>query len=277
MYDDNISSDIDVNLRLITSTIQMAARYSVRRGLAILNFLLDGAWDVENAENLQNHIWNNFWQRQKLKPYFQVRSVQDLEPWLQVSRRAYDLGHEFDEGLKYHYFPFAGSLVTGYLNYSAAKTLEPNAVRTLVDFFVSHGADIEQVQGFYHETTLLFVAHSRDESSLLWLRALLEHGADLTAQDCYGRGPLHLTLIKQFGSVWRSEDGKWTTSMRFMEVKLVCLIRAGCSIHKVDNHGLTPTDIARESCLRVVWENALREVNMLDDKMLELLDKKVRP
>ena len=260
-------------LRLITSTIQTAAWYSASQGAAILNFLLDGAWDLENAEDLQDYIWSNFWQRQSWQPGYMWESVQDLEPWLQFSRRAYDLGHDFGEGPAC----FSRS-VSGYLSRRLVATkIEPNAVHTLVDFFVSHGADIEQVQGFYHETTLLSVAHSRDESSLLWLRALLEHGADLTAQDRYGRGPLHLTLTKEFGSVWSSEDGKWTTSMRFMEAKLVCLIRAGCSIHKVDNHGMTPTDIARKSCLRVVWENALREVNMLDDKMLELLDNKVRP
>ena len=261
----------------------MAAWYSARQGLAILNFLLDGAWDLESAGDLQDHIWENFWQRQVHQRDFRVRSVQDLEPWLQVSRRAYDLGHDFDEGPK-HLRPFIegysvmGHSVMGILNHDlAAEVMAPNAVRTLVDFFVSHGANIEEVPGHHQETALLAAAHSGRESSLPWLRALLEHGADHTAQDRYGRGPLHLTLEKQEKDLWGIEVGKRTTSMRFMEAKLVCLIRAGCSIHKVDNHGLTPTDIARESCLRVVWENALREVNMLDDKMLELLDKKVRP
>ena len=274
MYVDNISSDIDVILRLITSTIQMAAWHSGKQSLAILNFLLDGAWDLENAEALQDHIWSNIWGGRPGSP---VRSVQDLEPLLQVSRRAYDLGHEFDDCLKNHCLFDALYPVTGYPDYSSAKTLEPNAARTLVDFFVSHGADIEQVQDPHQETALLAAAHSGRERSLPWLRALLEHGAALTAQDRHGRGPLHLTLKKQTKDLEESEDGICTTSMRLMEAKLVCLIRAGCSIHEVDSRGLTPTDLARESCLRIIWEIALREVNMLDDKMLELLDKKVRP
>ena len=153
--------------------------------------------------------------------------------------------------------------------------MDPEAVRTLVQFSVSHGADIEQVQGWYNETALLFAAHSGRESSLLWLRALLEHGADHTVQDRYWRGPLHLTLKKN-SFAYAEGEGIPATSMRLMEAKLVCLIRAGCSIHEDDYWGLTPTDIARGSCLRFVWENALREVNMLDDEMFELLDEKVR-
>ena len=265
-------------LRLTTSTTQIAAWYSGRQSQAVLNFLLDGAWDLENAEDLQHHIWKNFWYQQIHQPNLPVRSVQNLEPWLQVSRRAYDLGHEFDEGPKIFGHAIMAYTVMGYLRHSSdIRTLEPDALRTLVHFFVSHGADIEQVHGHYQETALLFVAHSGDEFSLPWLRVLLEHGANLTAQDRHGRGPLHLTLKKHTEYLWDREDGKWTTSMRLMQAKLVCLIRAGCSIHEVDNRGLTPTDLARESCLKFVWENALQEVNMLDDKMLEILDKKVRP
>ena len=275
MYDDNISPVIDVILRLTTSTTQMAACYSGTQSLGILNFLLDGAWDLENAGDLQYYIWTNFWDKGIHPPNLPVRSVQDLEPWLQVSRRAYDLGHEFGEGPQ----DFIGIYsIMGFLWHpSGTRAMEPDALRTLVHFFISHGADIEQVLGDYQETALLSVAHSGDVFSLLWLRALLEHGADHTAQDRYGRGPLHLTLRKQTEDLWKRKDDKWTTSMRLMEAKLVCLIRAGCSIYEVDNRGLTPTDLARGSCLRIVWENALRKVNMLDDKMLELLDEKVRP
>ena len=255
----------------------MAAWYS-GQSLAILNFLLDGAWDLENVGNLQFCIWRGFWDRQIMKPGFLVRSVRDLEPWLQVSRRAYDLGHEFGEGPKClrHSITGYSNSVTGYLRHASfPETMEPEAVRTLVHFFVSHGADIEQVHGHCEETALLSVAHSGRESSLLWLCALLEHGADYTVQDRYGRGPLHLTLKKN-SFAYEEGEGIPATSMRLMEAKLVCLIRAGCSIHEDDSWGLTPTDIARGSCLRFVWENALREVNMLDDEMFELLDEKVR-
>ena len=276
MYDDNNSSAIDVVLRLIISTIQMAACQSKTQSLLILNFLLDGAWDLENADHLQYYIWWNFWYQRFYLPNPPVRSVRDLEPWLQVSRRAYDLGHEFGEGPKC-FSHFMAYSVMGYVRHpSITKAVEPDTLRTLVHFLVSHGADIEQVHGHYQETAFLAVAHSRNETSLAWLRVLLEHGADHTAQDVLGHGALHLTLKKLTADLEEILESKWTT-MRLMEAKLVCLIRAGCSIHEVDNQGLTPTDIARASCLRIVWENALREVDMLDDKMLELLDEKVRP
>ena len=216
-------------------------------------------------------MWSNFWDQQLYQPNLSVHSIQNLEPWLQVSRRAFDLGHEFGRcpvNLSHS--------ATGYLDHgSDPETMEPEAVRTLVQFSVSHGADTEQVEGHYHETALLSAAHSGGKSSSLGLRALLEHGADHTVRDYFGRGPLNLTLKKE-RSEYEESEGPPATSMRLMEAKLVCLIRAGCPIHEVDGRGATPTDLARENCMRIVWENALREVNMLDDKMLELLDEKVR-
>ena len=252
---------------------QMAAWHARRRSGAVLNFLLDGGWDLENSEHLQNYIWANLMGQQAdhSYPINLVHSTQDLEPWLQVSRRAFDLGHEFEERINYF-----NSKVMFYLDkQSTMKRMEPEAVRTVVHFLVSHGADINQKDGS-KETALLYAAHSGGEDSLLWLRVLLEHGADYTVRDIMGRGPLHLTLKKYRIGYGQSGEDPPATSMRLMEAKLVCLIRAGCSIHEVDKRGATPTDLARESCLRIVWENALREVNMLDDTMLELMDKKVR-
>ena len=255
---------------------QMAAWHTRRRSGAVLNFLLDGGWDLENSENLQHYIWANFMDQQTdiSEPIKLVHSTRDLEPWLQVSRRAFDLGHEFDKHLNY----FNNSVMFYLSDQSAMKRLEPEAVRTVVHFLVSHGADIDQEEKYSsnRETALLLAAHSGVEDSLLWLRVLLEHGADYTVRDVAGRGPLHLTLKKHRTGYEESGEDPPATSMRLMEAKLVYLIRAGCSIHEVDDLGATPTDLARESCLRIVWENALREVDMLDDKMLELIDKEVR-
>ena len=253
---------------------QMAAWHARRRSGAVLNFLLNGGWDLENSEHLQEYIWSNFVDQQTdiSEPISLVHSTQDLEPWLQVSRRAFDLGHEFDKHLNY----FNDSVMFYLSDQPTMKRMEPEAVRTVVHFLVSHGADIDQEKNSNGETALLYAAHSGGEDSLLWLRVLLEHGADYTVRDFVGRGPLHLTLKKHRTGYEEDGEDPPATSMRLMEAKLVCLIRAGCSIHEVDVLGATPTDFARESCLKIVWENALREVNMLDDKMLELIYKEVR-
>ena len=259
---------------------QMAAWHARRRSGAVLNFLLDGGWDLENSEKLQDYIWANLMNQQIdiSEPINLVHSTRDLEPWLQLSRRAFDLGHEFDRDINY----FNDKVMFYLSDQSTMKIMEPEAVRTVVHFLVSHGADIDQYGDSNRETALLYAAHSGGEDSLLWLRVLLEHGADYTVRDVAGRGPLHLTLKKyrpgyaESGDYEESGEDPPATSMRLMEAKLVCLIRAGCSIHEVDDLGATPTDLARGSCLRIVWENALREVNMLDDNMMELIDKEVR-
>ena len=273
MYDENITSFVRCDLKANDMTTQMAACYTRMPSGAILNFLLDGGWDLENSEGLQKEIWANLRYKRGDYPYgiSLGHSTGDPEPWLQVSRRALDLGHGFDEHFNY----FNDDIMLYVREQSFMKRMDPKAVRTAVHFLVSHGAGIDRKDSI-GETALLRAARSGVEESLLWLRVLLEHGADYTVRDIIGRGPLHLTLKKYRTKFYKKERNPSATSRRLMEAKLVCLICAGCSIHEVDHRGATPMNLARGSDLRIVWENALREVNMLDDKMLELINKEVR-
>lgn len=118
------------------------------------------------------------------------------------------------------------------------------------------------------DTALLMAARSDRSGSTIWLQVLLEHGANHLANNFQGRGLVHLTLRQDVHFDYHSA--------RALKAKLVCLIRAGCCIHAVDDLGQTAIDLARSPYLRKTWKRALDEVGMLNDQSLDLLYKEVR-
>lgn len=96
-----------------------------------------------------------------------VHSIRNLEPWLQVFRRACDLGHGYDPGL--------GGFSSEVMDYIAeTDSIESEAPRTLVPFLISHGADIECPAGIHRESAILHAAQSGNASSLLCVQVLWE-------------------------------------------------------------------------------------------------------
>ena len=183
----------------------------------------------------------------------------------QASVKALELGqtldHDFFELLPAHGMP-TDSLANDEQNEYLCKTLE---------FFIKQGLSIESRNDLYGETPLLSIAEADTWFSVAWLCILLEYGADITAVDYKGRGPLHLTLKR-----CRSGTETLLPLSFMMKEKLILLLRAGCSIHSVDDYGRTPNDQARETSVKYIWMSALEETGMLDEDIKRTLYEKVR-
>lgn len=122
--------------------------------------------------------------------------------------------------------------------------------------------DIESKRHYTNETPLLSMARKFQIVPPTVLRALLYCGVDVSAVDYKGRGLLHLALMR---------NRRRQLSFEWLKRKIVLLLRAGCSIYAVDDFGRTPTDLARETCVSIIWKRALGEVGMLDEETKRLI------
>ena len=144
--------------------------------------------------------------------------------------------------------------------YSIFSPTAESVYDELLKFLTNQGADIEWRNSSREETALLVVAEVDNCMSLEMMPVLLRFGADYSAVDYKGRGPLHLTP-KPFR---RYSDSAQRLTYQGLEYKLVLLLEAGCSIHAVDRYGRTPTYVARKWRRTEAWEAALQEVGKLE-------------
>lgn len=243
--------------RLIFAIIQMAAWYGASG--SILDYLLQTVGNSFEFSGLQRWIWAGFiYQRFDLSRQCINR---DLESYFNISRRAVDLEQALEDDLIFNDMLSCIAIAKWPNNFDWRECLE------ICGFLVGHGANLE-CKDRRGETALLKLARSTSDCSRVWTRSLLECGANLSAVDYKGRGLLHLSLRYSRGSRHNILPG---CCICWIEVraKLVELLRAGCQVHAVDNRGRTPTDYARGCCLKNVWVCALREVDMLNDDLIE--------
>ena len=91
--------------------------------------------------------------------YFNIRS--------HASATANELGQTFDENFVSEcFYPLAC--------YERNQFSEYRNVRKTMDFFLSHGIDLEAKNTTQEDTMLLSVARANNPNSALWMRALLE-------------------------------------------------------------------------------------------------------
>ena len=196
-----------------------------------------------------------------------LRMRVDLQPYIELFRRAFDVKQALDDGFDVKVF----SEDNGCMQ---LLQLDRRITFDIYDFLTGDGAKIECTDR-WGETPLLEMAKSNFEDTPNWTWALLQCGADILAVDFKERGPLHLSLRYSRGSCCR-QYSQYSISWVGLQAKLVHLLRAGCPIHAVDDRGRSPTDYARSLNLKNVWVSALREVKMLDDNILESLYNEVR-
>lgn len=245
---------------LTFAIIQMAAWYGSSGN--ILDYLLQIVGDSVDISDLQRWIWAAFiYERNYLSRRCMKR---DLQSYFNISRRAIDLEQPLDDVLIFQFISNDVAIVELRSNLDWRECLE------ICEFLVGHGVNIE-CKDLLGGTPLLTAARSNLKNSLGWIWALLQLGADFSAVDYKGRGLLHLSLRYSrcpFPTWLRCNYISWIG----LQLKLVELLKAGCQTHAVDNRGRTPTDFARGMSLKNVWLSALKEVNMLDDEILESLD-----
>ena len=188
----------------------------------------------------------------------------DLQPYIEIFRRAVDLEQTLDYGLILKVLPIDHGFVQ-LLQCDRREIFESP------EFLTGTGADIDFMDR-WGDTPLLGSARSNFEDSPSWTLALLQCCADISAVDFKERGPLHLSLRYSRASYYRQHSISWTG----LQAKLVHLLRAGSQIHAVDNRGRSPTDYARDLKLKNVWVSALREADKLEDEILESLYNEVR-
>ena len=211
----------------------------------IFEYLLVDAWDIENSYSLHTLFWYQPWRKE---PW----GSRGLDSFFRFSRRLSALGQAVqadDIRSAVHIRPF------GHVSYPTSETPE------YFNFLISQGADIECRDPNWGETPLLVAAERDSNLSLELMPVLWRLGADYSAVDYRGRGPLHLTLKPSRTFTGRHEG---LVNFRIIKDKLAHLLQAGCSIHAVDNYGRTPTDVARRWRRTRAWEAALQEVGKLE-------------
>ena len=214
----------------------------------VVEYLLVDAWDIENSYSLHTLFWYKPWR-------YDPGGSRDLDSFFRFSRRLSALGQAVQADDIHNVVqrePF------GRISYPTSEA--PNHSEHF-KFLISQGADIEYRDPNSRETALLVAAEEDGNIRLELMPVLWRLGADYSAVDYKGRGPLHLTLKPS--RIWVSED-QGLLFYRPIKDKLVHLLQAGCSIHAVDNYGRTPTDVARIWRRTKAWEAALQEVGKLE-------------
>ena len=174
-----------------------------------------------------------------------------------VSRRFLELGHSFDCE-----FYTSTLFLTSWLAMLGLETLSK-----LLRFLISHGMDLESRASLLGKTPLLHMARTPSKTSITIMHVLLEHGADCTATDDLGMGPLHLAL-EAYNDQWVLNCLEKLWSHLHME-KLVLLLRAGCSVNAVNHRGEAPGDYARRIRADAIWMSALQEVGLSDGEVVD--------
>ena len=251
---------------LILCGAQTAVRYQSRsqtKSLAqrdIIQYLLKQAWDIENSNNLQRLIWGHIITSNS-------KALEQFEGRYEISKKVLELGQNFDDGF-FETLCDYGILGSGLLS----KQIDSQALRKYLRFFISNGMDLEEADSLFDETPLLYVARIHTKPSVMWLRAILEHGANLTATNYAGKGALHLVFGQWIDSSWMPNGDK----TRLLHTKLVLLLRAGCSVTAIDLDGRTPDYYAKTRGKEDVWMSALQEVGISDGQVVESSPKQRR-
>ncbi|KAK0512874.1 hypothetical protein JMJ35_004891 [Cladonia borealis] len=223
---------------LLTMTL-----YWADGGTKIIDYLLVDAWDIENSDEIHLAF---------LRRFLDFSWVSgDLDLFIQLSRRISALGQVIH-----------AELIHDFFRLSRYFTFSPKAESiydVLFQFLTNQGADIEHRDSFREETALLVAAEVDNLINLYMMPVLLRFGADYSAVDYKGRGPLHLALKPA-----RRDHPGTRLHHRALKEKLVLLLQAGCSIHAIDHYGRTPTDVARKYRRTSSWKAALREVGKLE-------------
>lgn len=234
---------------MLMIAVQMALYYGNHIIRRIVEFLFVDAWDIENSYNLQSLLWHRPTQNKS------GLSI-DLGLLFQSSRRISALGQAIKAD-EIHNIVRGGT----YLPIESPSL----KVGDIFKFFINQGADIEWRGSPRMDTALLVAADSDSLINLRVMQELLWLDADYSAVDYKGRGPLHLALKP---TRMYTGGGKGPFNWEIKD-KLVHLLRAGCSIHAVDDYGRTPTDVARSWRRTRAWEAALQQVGKLECARLE--------
>lgn len=246
---------------------QMAAfhNHTTSRRYSVLEYLLDGGWDFENADSIIWNIWQNF--RAFTWDYILESPVLDIQVWIDVTRKCLRMGAPVDQD------SYEGNLhglcITQYDNY--------DTLTAVCRFLLEIGSNIEYVNDD-GMTPLLSSAYNNYCMTTVWLQVLLENGADCNVVDYDLRNALHLALKKdeQWVNLIEDLEGDPTDFFYVLLGRLTILLQAGCSPWQVDTYGRTPGEYARESkIIALAWVTALKAAGQLDDEMLQLIANKV--
>lgn len=157
-------------------------------------------------------------------------------------------------------FPLCYSL--GFHDWSEREQItdeEAKLIGAWIQFRQRRGYDID-VPIKNGLTTLLQCLHSGGEGSLLFVRLLLQFGADVRKlfMEC---GPLHMAMFGDF-------DHLDHRSLEILEEKLCMLIKAGADIHLQTAKVHTPSILSLENKCFDEWCRALeRNGRNIDDVM----------
>lgn len=239
---------------------------------AVFQYLLQGAWDIENSNDLQNILWGRSTYR--TTPAIDRKDFEGARA--QASLDACRLGQPLSDAFFHSLFSENGGLWSMTLGNE-----DTDSVRQYFELFLRLGMNPEYIdpesgRSLFLSVTKLNCARGLHPSlTVSWLQVFLEYGADVTVVDHVGRGPLHLTMERSRTNFYLNYD-----RLLYIHQTIILLLRAGCSVDAVDVYGYTPGDLARENHWEDAWIDALEETGMLTDEIMdevmEEVHKKVR-
>lgn len=235
--------------------------FTTPRDFSVLEYLLGGGWDFENADSIIWNIWANF--TEFSCDYTSESPVLDIQKWIDVTRKCLWMDAPVDQHSR------GGNLhLLCHTNYGNYETLT-----AVCRFLLEIGSDIEYVED-NGETPLLSSAYNYRYTTAVWLQVLLENGADCNSVDYDLRNALHLAFKKR--KRYDEDFYEDPTDISVVLEKLTLLLQAGCSPWQVDGFGRTPGEYARESkVMALAWKTALEAAGQLDDEMLQLIADRV--
>ena len=136
-------------------------------------------------------------------------------------------------------FNYRGGSVSHWLfvpyGASGQADLQPETLGLWIQCCLQIGVSLED-RTFGHQTLLLYAAEDYIDRSSMYMRVLIEYGADVHAVDRLGRGALALLC---------GSKRSWCFVPEVSEAKLVVLLEAGCDPNHVDGEGMAPSDYAK--------------------------------